>query len=481
MAVLWTVDRWLTPPVTGLLVANHTNTAFIAYNVVVALSLLVGIATFVLVGRWLGLARRNADRIAPDQQRWSKGWVWLSWIVPIVSLWYPKQVVDDVWRSTVRDPVQPRTEWWWGTFIAAVALTWLSPIVIPSMGWVVSWVLVAGMTTVAAAFWIRVVQTISQAQDTLAGEAAPSASRQVFGHAPGDDFIEPGGYAPPPTQSFTFAGEPAQAADAAVHTPTDTPRLDPIVPRHPPAAETVQGPNPQQATPDGRASAVDRWQRRRWLLLAIATALVIAIAAVAFVFLKPSNVDARPGTGAAQLMLSTSQVAIGDTYPVTAWGFAPGEDVRFSWTGPSNGQMGVFPADPNGITSPGPVLERDPPGHYTITATGLTSELTASAELQVVTGPGTGAAQLMLSTSQVAIGDTYFVTAWGFAPGEDVRFSWTGPSNGQMGVLPADPNGITSPGPVLERDPPGHYTITATGLTSGSTDSAQLEIVPAGN
>jgi len=481
MAVLWTVDRWLTPPVTGLLVANHTDTAFIAYNVLVALSFLVGIATFVLVGCWLGLARRNADRIAPDQQRWSKGWVWLSWIVPIVSLWYPKQVVDDVWRSTVRDPVQPRTEWWWGTFIAAVALTWLSPIVIPSMGWVVSWVLVAGMTTVAAAFWIPVVQTISRAQDTLAGEAAPTASRQVFGPAPGDDFIQRGGYARPTTQSFTFAGEPAHAADAAVHTPTDTPRFDPIVPRHPPAAETVQGPNPRQATPDGRETPANRWQRRHWLLLAIATALVIAIAAVAFVFLKPSNVDARPGTGATQLMLSTSQVAIGDTYLATVSGFAPGEDVQFSWTGPSSGEMGAFPTDLGGSTSTGPVFERDPPGHYTITVTGLTSERTASAVLQVVTGSGTGAAQLMLSTSPVVIGDTYFVTAWGFAPGENVRFSWTGPSNGEMGVFPTDPGGRTSPDPVFERDPPGHYTVTAAGLTSGRVASAELQVVPAGN
>jgi uncharacterized protein DUF4328 len=384
MAVVWTVDRWITPPVTGLLIANPTHTAFIAYNVVATLSLLVGIATFVLAGCWLALARRNADRIAPEQQRRSKGWVWLSWIVPIVNLWFPKQVIDDVWRSTVRDPAQPRTEWWWGTFIAAVALTWLSLLLMPSMGWVVSWVLVAGMTTVAAPFWIRVVQTISHAQDTLAGEAAPSASRQVFGHAPGDDLIQRGGRIRPPTQRYTPAGEFAQAANAAVHTPTDTTPLDPIVPPDPPAAETVPRPNPRQATPDGRASVADRWKRRPWILLTTATALVIAITAVAFVFLKPSNIDTGPDTGAAQLMLSTSQVAIGDTYSVTAWGLAPGEDVRFSWTGPTNGEMGTFPADPNGITSPGPVLERDPPGHYTITVTGLTSGRTASAELQIV-------------------------------------------------------------------------------------------------
>jgi hypothetical protein len=383
MAVVWTVDRWLTPPVTGLLIASGTPTAFIAYNVLVVLWLLVCIATFVLVGCWLGQARRNADRIAPDQQRLSKVWVWLSWIVPIVNLWFPKQVVDDVWRSTVRDPGEPRTGWWWGTFIVAAALAWLFPVTVAS-SWVVNWVLVAGMTTVAAVFWIRVVQTISHSQDTLAGETAPSASRQRPGVPAALDEVIARGTAKDPTQRFASAGELGQAANAAVHTPTDTPPLDPIVPPDPPAAETVSRPNPRQATPDVRASVADGWKRRHWILLTTAAALVIAIAAVAFVFLKPSRVDTGPGTSAPQLMLSTSQVAIGDTYSVTAWGFAPGEDVRFSWTGPTNGEMGIFPADPGGSSSPGPVLERDPPGHYTITVTGLTSGRTASAELQIV-------------------------------------------------------------------------------------------------
>jgi hypothetical protein len=183
----------------------------------------------------------------------------------------------------------------------------------------------------------------------------------------------------------------------------------------------------------------------------------------------------------ARLVLSTSQVQIGDTYFAAASGFSPWEDVRFSWTGgPTNGEMGVFPADSSGSSPHGPILERDPPGNYTITATGLTSGRTASAGLQVVTG--TGAVRLILSTSQVKIGDTYFATAWGFSPWEDVRFSWTGgPTNGEMGVFPADSSGSSPHGPILERDPPGNYTITATGLTSGRTASAGLQVVQPGS
>jgi hypothetical protein len=140
--------------------------------------------------------------------------------------------------------------------------------------------------------------------------------------------------------------------------------------------------------------------------------------------------------------------------------------------------MGVFPTNSDGSAS-NQVWERDPPGNYTIAATGLTSRRTTSAELQVVAG--TGAAQLMLSTSQVKIGDTYFATASGFSPGESVQFSWTGPTNGVMGVFRTDSDGGATPGGIVEEDPPGNYIITVTGLTSGRASSADLQVMQPGN
>jgi hypothetical protein len=62
-----------------------------------------------------------------------------------------------------------------------------------------------------------------------------------------------------------------------------------------------------------------------------------------------------------------------------------------------------------------------------------------------------------------------------------VRFSWTGPTNGIMDVFRADLNGKATHGGILETDPPGRYSIIVTGLTSGRTASAGLQVLPPGN
>jgi actin-like ATPase involved in cell morphogenesis len=90
-----------------------------------------------------------------------------------------------------------------------------------------------------------------------------------------------------------------------------------------------------------------------------------------------------------------------------------------------------------------------------------------------------GTAQLSLTSSQVKIGSRYLATATGFAPNEKVKLSWTGPTNGVMDDLPADATGKKVQGPILERDPPGNYVILATGLTSGRSATARLQVLAA--
>lgn len=258
---------------------------------------------------------------------------------------------------------------------------------------------------------------------------------------------------------------PAPPIPADVVTPPPTPAATPIIEETDPSPTT---PAHRTPTPVGR-------QRRPWLLITSTTALVIGAGGLGFVLLKPSTVGASirpPG-----LMLSTCQVKIDETYTAVASGFEPGENIRFSWTGPTTGVMGAFPADSGGNRSPGGILERDPPGTYAINATGLRSGRTTSAGLVVADAD---AARLKLSTCQAKINDRYTATASGFAPGENIRFSWTGPTNGLIGVFPADAAGAGSHEQTPTKNPPGTYTITATGLRSGRTASAGLQVLTGG-
>ncbi|MDT7712827.1 MAG: hypothetical protein QOG46_1516, partial [Pseudonocardiales bacterium] len=263
----------------------------------------------------------------------------------------------------------------------------------------------------------------------------------------------------------SVAVPPALPNPADLVTPAPTPTVTPINEQADPSPTT---PAHRAPTPVGR-------QRRPWLLITSTTALVIGAGGLGFVLLKPSTVGASikpPG-----LMLSTCQVKIDETYTAIASGFESGENVRFSWTGPTIGVMGAFPADSGGNRSPGGILERDPPGTYAIIATGLKSGRTTSAGLVVADAD---AARLKLSTCQAKIGDRYTATASGFVPGENIRFSWTGPTNGVTGVFPADAAGAGSHGETPTKNPPGTYTITATGLRSGRTASAGLQVLPTG-
>ena len=80
--------------------------------------------TWIVGSLWLSRARENAVLIAPDRVRRSAVWAWLGWWVPIVSLWFPMQIVDDSWRITSSVAAVGQrgryrnTSLWWGLWVA---------------------------------------------------------------------------------------------------------------------------------------------------------------------------------------------------------------------------------------------------------------------------------------------------------------------------------------------------------------------------
>src|SRR3712207_1026141 len=47
---------------------------------------------------WFHRGYRNVDAIGPQWRRHGTGWAIGGWFVPILSLWRPKQIVNDMWR-----------------------------------------------------------------------------------------------------------------------------------------------------------------------------------------------------------------------------------------------------------------------------------------------------------------------------------------------------------------------------------------------
>jgi hypothetical protein len=133
---------------------------------------------------WTWRAYRNITALGAQHPRFGSGWAVGGWFVPILSLWRPKQIVDDIWRTS--DPAAPaflrRPNWsevalpglltaWWTFFILSQVLDRMSGRIsgdsatlgADRFGTTVA--LAASLSTVAAGVCaIRVVARISERQ-----------------------------------------------------------------------------------------------------------------------------------------------------------------------------------------------------------------------------------------------------------------------------------------------------------------------------
>lgn len=86
------------------------------------------LAAGVLFICWLNQLARS-DRITRPELRWSEGWAIGSWFTPVINLWVPAVIVNDVRRAGNRrrnepeDAGSPLMRWWWAAFLAA-GFTW---------------------------------------------------------------------------------------------------------------------------------------------------------------------------------------------------------------------------------------------------------------------------------------------------------------------------------------------------------------------
>lgn len=92
----------------------------------------VFLVTWILWLLWFHRAYRNTAGFEPVTLRFGKGWAVGAWFVPILNLFRPKQIANDVWRlsasapdhtgSRFSRPVAPIVHWWWAAWLISSVL-----------------------------------------------------------------------------------------------------------------------------------------------------------------------------------------------------------------------------------------------------------------------------------------------------------------------------------------------------------------------
>lgn len=95
------------------------------------------VATGVLMIVWVYQARLNAELICTAQHRRARGWAIGAWFCPVVNLWFPAMIVEDIYRasmpSTRHDQVTfvgmpgvTLIRFWWTPFILSGIISYFS-------------------------------------------------------------------------------------------------------------------------------------------------------------------------------------------------------------------------------------------------------------------------------------------------------------------------------------------------------------------
>ena len=195
---------------------------------VVATGLVCWVATCV----WLGRARHNATTIHPgSHQARGAAWVWWGWIVPVVYLWFPYQVVKDV--LVALRPAGSRTllRLWWSSWLVYLVTDHATWFLLPASGVpdelaarAVGPVEAVNATAclVALVGWVLLVRTVRADQEKAATDAvrgwvapmaAPAGSASPVDAAPASG---PWGSYPEPEAGMSAASWPGRQGSRAM-------------------------------------------------------------------------------------------------------------------------------------------------------------------------------------------------------------------------------------------------------------------------
>jgi hypothetical protein len=123
-------DTWLVGLLEGQAPEPGPASGFaLGVGVVQALWFLVSAALFLA---WFRRAYTNLAPLGARRLRYGPWWAVGAWVLPVFSLFRPKQLLNDIWRASDPDlppdmedrwrhrAVSPLLGWWWLTFLASI-------------------------------------------------------------------------------------------------------------------------------------------------------------------------------------------------------------------------------------------------------------------------------------------------------------------------------------------------------------------------
>jgi hypothetical protein len=106
---------------------DQFNAAQVRHDLVILIQMTVYLVTAVVFIRWFHRAYANLPAVGIEGRRHGPAWAIGAWFVPIVSLIWPKQIADEIWRGS--DPsLEPDLgpSWSQGKVPAIVGVWWLA-------------------------------------------------------------------------------------------------------------------------------------------------------------------------------------------------------------------------------------------------------------------------------------------------------------------------------------------------------------------
>jgi Domain of unknown function (DUF4328) len=107
-----------------LVTSSEADSNDIRQAIVAGVQGIVFVLTCIAFLFWFSRAYRNLEALGAAPLRFGKGWAVGSWFVPILNIWRPKQIANDIWRASDPEAARDQESTWRGGSVPGLYLAW---------------------------------------------------------------------------------------------------------------------------------------------------------------------------------------------------------------------------------------------------------------------------------------------------------------------------------------------------------------------